>query len=158
MSITGDKPGWREDLIQSTSGSKATSHRLIRIPALAMTATSVTATCKTLANRLQEYSGGVVAPHVTDMCAERGHRHETQDLVLPKEVVYTNKGARVEIREEIIYLGKIKNPLYDARHICFENETGCGMPEVEYIEIPVSVILLSTSIIGNHVSYSYPFL
>ncbi|KAF8804601.1 hypothetical protein BYT27DRAFT_7243656 [Phlegmacium glaucopus] len=50
-------------------------------------------------NRLQEYSGGVVAPHVTDMCAERGHRREAQDLVLPKEVVYTNKGARVEIRE-----------------------------------------------------------
>ncbi|KAF8801894.1 hypothetical protein BYT27DRAFT_7197593, partial [Phlegmacium glaucopus] len=38
------------------------------------------------------------------MCAKRGHRREAQDLVLPKEVVYTNKGARVEIREATIGL------------------------------------------------------
>ena len=39
--------------------------------------------------------GGVVAPHVPEMYAER--RCEVQGLVLPKADICTNTGASVEI-------------------------------------------------------------
>jgi len=42
--------------------------------------------------------GGVVAPLVSDMCAERGHRREVQGLVLSKADICTNTGPQwVEI-------------------------------------------------------------
>ena len=39
--------------------------------------------------------GGVVAPLLPDMCAERRHHCEVQGLVLPKTDNYTNTGHEI---------------------------------------------------------------